>query len=73
VQWWFAIHAMNDASEQKKRLQQTIDILCEDAARVELWACALVGFAQPVPDPDYAAMAKYRINEAPKARPNRPQ
>jgi hypothetical protein len=62
---------MNDASEQKKRLQQTIDILCEDAARVELWACALVGFAQPVPD--YAAMAKYRLNETPKARPNRPQ
>jgi hypothetical protein len=32
------------------RLQRTIDIVCEDAARVELWACALSGFAQPVPD-----------------------
>jgi len=36
-----------DVGEQ---LQRTIDILCEGAARVELWACALSGFAQPVPD-----------------------
>jgi hypothetical protein len=34
----------------RERLQRTIDILCEDAARVELWACALNGFAQAVPD-----------------------
>jgi hypothetical protein len=34
----------------RERLERTIDILCEDAARVELWACALSGFAQPVPD-----------------------
>ena len=33
----------------RERLQRTIDILCEDAARVELWACALSGFAQAVP------------------------
>jgi hypothetical protein len=33
-----------------ERLQRTIEILFEDAARVELWACALSGFAQPVPD-----------------------
>jgi len=31
-------------------LQRTIDLVCEDAARIELWACALNGFAQPVPD-----------------------
>jgi hypothetical protein len=33
----------------RERLQRTIDVLCEDAARVELWACALGGFAQAVP------------------------
>jgi hypothetical protein len=33
-------------------LRQAIDALCEDAARVEFWACALSGFAQPVPDYD---------------------
>jgi hypothetical protein len=34
------------------RLRQTIDVLCEDIARAELWACALSGFARPVPDYD---------------------
>jgi len=38
------------ASDAGERLQRTIDILCEDAACVELWACALSGFAQPIPD-----------------------
>jgi len=37
-------------AELEERLQRTIDIVCEHAARVELWACALNGFAQPVPD-----------------------
>jgi hypothetical protein len=37
-------------AELEERLQRTIDIVCEDAARVELRACALNGFAQPVPD-----------------------
>jgi hypothetical protein len=27
----------------RERLQRTVDILCEDAARVELWAYALNG------------------------------
>ena len=37
-------------TELRARLQRTIDHVCEDAARIELWACALNGFAQPVPD-----------------------
>jgi hypothetical protein len=36
-----------DAGE---RLRHSIDVVCENAALVELWACALNGFAQPVPD-----------------------
>jgi len=47
------------AANVRKRLQQTIDFLCEDAARVEFWACALSGFAQPVPDFD--SRGKYRL------------
>ena len=34
----------------RERLQRAIDALFEDAARAELWACALNGFAQAVPD-----------------------
>ena len=34
----------------RERLHHAIDILCEDAALVELWACALTGFAQAAPD-----------------------
>jgi hypothetical protein len=34
----------------EQRLHQAIDAVSEDAALVELWACALSGFAQPVPD-----------------------
>jgi hypothetical protein len=34
------------------RLQRMIGLLCEDAARVELWAGALSGFARPIPDHD---------------------
>jgi len=37
-----------------ERLRRSIDVVCEDAARVELWACALSGFAQPVPPYDPA-------------------
>jgi hypothetical protein len=48
----------------RERLQRTIDILCEDAARVELWACALSGFAQPVPD-YYDPREKYRLEPTP--------
>jgi hypothetical protein len=46
-----------------KRLQQTIDVLCEDAARTELWTCALTGFAQPVPD--YDSRDNYRLPAKP--------
>jgi len=38
---------MVDAGE---RLRRSIDVVCENAALVELWACALNGFAQPLPD-----------------------
>jgi hypothetical protein len=48
----------------RERLERTIDILCEDAARVELWACALSGFAQAVPD--YCdPREKYRLEPKP--------
>jgi hypothetical protein len=33
----------------EQRLLQSIDDLCEDAVRVELWATALGAFALPVP------------------------
>jgi hypothetical protein len=46
-----------------ERLQQTIDILCEDAMRVELWACALSGFAQPVSG--YDRSDKFRLQSKP--------
>jgi hypothetical protein len=37
-----------------QRLQNAIDLMAEQANLVELWACALGGFAQPIPpyDPD---------------------
>jgi hypothetical protein len=38
---------MADVGEQ---LRRSIDVVCENAALVELWACALNGFAQPLPD-----------------------
>jgi hypothetical protein len=36
--------------EIRERLRRTIDKICEDAAVVEFRACALSGFAQPVPE-----------------------
>ena len=33
----------------EQRLQKAMDLVSEDAALVELWACALSGFAQPIP------------------------
>ena len=38
------------AADASEKLQRVIDLVCEDAARVELLACALSGFAQPVPE-----------------------
>jgi len=42
---------LDDAAETpiEQRLQKAIDVISEDAALVELWACALSGFAQPIP------------------------
>jgi hypothetical protein len=47
----------------EERLRQVIDLLCEDAALVELWACALSGFAQPVPG--YGPARKDRFDSLP--------
>jgi hypothetical protein len=44
------------APDAGERLQHTIDIVCENAARVELWASALNWFAQPVPDYDFGTV-----------------
>jgi hypothetical protein len=33
-----------------ERLLRAIDTIDEDVALIELWACALSGFAQPAPD-----------------------
>jgi hypothetical protein len=47
----------------EERLRQAIDLLCEDAALVELWACALGSFAQPVPG--YGPARKGRFDSTP--------
>jgi hypothetical protein len=56
---WEAI--LRDGTENLigQRLQKAIDGAAEHVALVELWACALSGFAQPIPpyDPD----DKYRL------------
>ena len=36
-----------------QRLLRTIDAIDADIALIELWACALSGFAQPAPDYDF--------------------
>jgi hypothetical protein len=33
-----------------ERIHDAIDLVCENAARAELWATALGAFAQPVPE-----------------------
>ena len=47
----------------EQRLQRAIDVVSEDAALVELWACALSGFAQPIPD--YPDSETARLPRAP--------
>ena len=53
---------MSDCAENLigRRLQNAIDVVAEDAALVELWACALSGFAQPIPP--YRADDKFLLN-----------
>jgi hypothetical protein len=51
----------------EQRLQRAIDAVSEDAALVELWACALSGFAQPVPD--HPRTAPSRLPRAPNIAP----
>jgi hypothetical protein len=43
-----------------RRLQNAIDVVAQDAALVELWACALSGFAQPIPP--YRADDKFLLD-----------
>jgi hypothetical protein len=47
----------------EQRLRNAIDVVSEDAALVELWACALSGFAQPIPD--YAQTTPSRLPRGP--------
>jgi len=42
-----------------RRLQDAIDGLRKDALRVEVWAAAMAGFAQPVPN--YKPDPKYQL------------
>jgi hypothetical protein len=42
-----------------ERLQESLARLREDIDRVELWAGALEGFSQPIPD--YDAARRYRL------------
>ncbi len=54
----------------EQRLLQSIDVLCEDAVRVELWATALGAFALPVPS--YEPSDRCRLGglqERPKLAP----
>ena len=43
---------MSDAPQNPagERLLRAIDTIEEDVALIELWTCALSGFAQPAPD-----------------------
>ena len=45
-----------------KRLQDAIDELHANVARVELWASALTSFSQPIPD--YGTSEKLELNRA---------
>jgi hypothetical protein len=44
-----------------RQLSDSVDRLQQQAERVEFWAAALTGFAQPVPDydPEATAVARY--------------
>jgi hypothetical protein len=53
----------------EQRLRSAIDVVSEDAALVELWACALSGFAQPIPD--YPRTTDPRLPRAPNISPYR--
>ena len=54
------------AEELERRLRQSIDMLCENAARVEVWATALSAFAHPVPR--YEPPDQYRLGTFTPAR-----
>ena len=56
--------ASTEKLEQK--LRQSIDVLCEDAARVEIWATALSAFTHPVPG--YKWSEQFRLDASTNAR-----
>jgi hypothetical protein len=51
--------ALTSTDKLEQRLRQSIDALCEDAARVELWATALSAFALPAPR--YEPSERFRL------------
>ena len=55
-------------SQIARRLQEAIDELHADVARVELWASALTSFTQPIPDygPGEQARAQAGAQTGPK-------
>lgn len=66
------------AEQQKvvEKLQDALDRLNTDVKRVEIWAGALTGFAQPVPDYSETAAEKHRLgrdDHGAPADPSRPE
>jgi hypothetical protein len=59
---------VNERNDTRQRIEQNlraaIDTLHADMVRVEFWAFALSGFAQPIPDYEYDE--KYRLKPEPK-------
>jgi hypothetical protein len=55
---------MRQSQEQtiRQRLEDTIDVVCQDAARIELWADALASFALPVPDDAWGNVDRFKLS-----------
>lgn len=52
-----------NAAGMLEQLREAIDVICEDAARAELWASALSAFAQPAPqyaEPDCSSWPSFQ-------------
>jgi hypothetical protein len=59
------VSTASSVEKLQERLRHSIDALCEDAARVELWATALSAFALPAPH--YEPSERFRLT-APRER-----
>jgi hypothetical protein len=55
----------NTAQMIEQKLQEAIETLRMDAARVELWASALSCFTRPIPD--YEFERRHRLKDGPKS------